>query len=345
MLPGAVGLGISFIINSKISNNTVTIIFDVFVFILIIYTVHGLLAQRLNTTDTKDGSSNEAGGTAKTVADTPVADNPVTAAETEVKSATRDAGDLDSEGGGGSKTLLEKLLEFPAWYTQLAPTWPLLIGYSFCCVIGGILVGLIGIGVEKITFILATWGARGIHVRSASVSSIAITGWLSGIALVVHLIAPRCPASPGYEGAVPFRIWLCTLPGVFMGSFVGPWFAQKFGSRTVIWLFVVFLCFNLIEDSLKVTGIVGSDTCYPAGAPECRALFNVTQLNTTFYDGYNRPIELLIEPFEDMGGIFGNSHAHFSHSQLQLDGSWERVHAAANAHGVDMVSTIVPAVM
>ena len=57
--------------------------------------------------------------------------------------------------------------------------------------VGGVLVGVIGIGIEKILFCLVTWGPRGIHVRDASISSVAVVGWLSCISMIVHVPLQR----------------------------------------------------------------------------------------------------------------------------------------------------------
>ena len=50
----------------------------------------------------------------------------------------------------------------------LTPTWGIFWLYAFLCFWGGMLTGLIGVGIEKLVFVLATWGKSTIHVRRSS---------------------------------------------------------------------------------------------------------------------------------------------------------------------------------
>ena len=205
--------------------------------------------------------------------------------------------ELGQEVNEGEKSVSSRaaqcLLDFPKAYTDVAPTWFLLVSYSLVLIVGGVLVGVIGIGIEKVLFCLVTWGARGIHVRDASISSVAVVGWLSGISMIVHAVSPRCPMAPGYNGAIPIDLWLMTMPGVFLGSLFGPTIARLLGARTVIWLFCLCLVGDTVENSLRLSGIVG-DTCQAIGAWDCVLFcdsFPAYYYNSSSYS--ERPTECL----------------------------------------------------
>jgi len=102
--------------------------------------------------------------------------------------------------------------------------------------------------------------------------------------MIVHFATPRCPAEPGYTGAVPIDLWLMTLPGVFLGSLFGPTVARFLGARNVIWIFTLFLIVDAAENTLKLAGQMG-ETCKPVGAHDCR-LWCVTFNSLDF-----RPVE------------------------------------------------------
>jgi len=120
---------------------------------------------------------------------------------------------------------------------------------AVAAVIGGCLTGYIGVCIEKVLFVLLTW-RYGVNARAASVTSIALVGWISAVAFALHAIAPCSPAAPGYIGAVPYAYWLMVLPGILVGSVVGPYINAAVGSRRVMIAFVVLLLVEVGRYSL-----------------------------------------------------------------------------------------------
>jgi len=276
-LPGLAGLAVSFVLAVQFSDDRPTeAIFIAFSCCVLAYTLNGLMQNRLVTSDAAKG-----GG----------ACGPTEATDSAKKS------DGDEESAAAALAPPAPLsegscLDFPARFTKLAPTWTLLIWFSACCFAGGILVGLIGIGIEKVIFMIGTWGAHGMHVRDASVSAITVVGVLSGISMVVHLLTPRCPLEHGYIGTLPMKIFLCAQPGVFLGSFVGPWVAKTVGSRNIMWAFCCFLLFDVVENLLKVTNALHTSCDAEGSCTDYIASHNVTALDEMYYDGCHNSMRI-----------------------------------------------------
>ena len=74
-----------------------------------------------------------------------------------------------------------------------------------CLVAGGVLTGYIGISIEKVLFVLLTLSGE-VPVLKATVTSITLVGWISGIAFLMHATSPCDPLAPWYIGAVPYRL-------------------------------------------------------------------------------------------------------------------------------------------
>ena len=85
---------------------------------------------------------------------------------------------------------------------------------------------------------------------------------------VLQVLSPRCPMEPGYVGALPVDLWLMTMPGVFVGSLLGPTVARVLGARNVIWLFCFCLVGDAVENSLRLSGVMG-ETCQAVGSQDC----------------------------------------------------------------------------
>jgi uncharacterized membrane protein YfcA len=118
--------------------------------------------------------------------------------------------------------------------------------YAVCCFLGGMLCGWIGIGVEKVTFFLLTYFHK-VDVIAAGLSSITMTGWLSFFAFLLHAVctpddegfgphwscAVRDEMNPGGHvfGKVPYELWLSVLPGILIGSLIGPIVNAAVGPR------------------------------------------------------------------------------------------------------------------
>ena len=72
---------------------------------------------------------------------------------------------------------------------------------------GGISVGIIGIGIEKLLFVYLTW-IYDIDSRSAGITSIISVGIASGFSFTWHAWAQE----------VPYDWWLMVLPGILLGK-------------------------------------------------------------------------------------------------------------------------------
>lgn len=120
-------------------------------------------------------------------------------------------------------------------------TWLSIFMYALVGFIGGILVGEIGIGIEKVFFLVATNYHRA-EIKRATVTAIAIVGWLSCMSACIHLFVLK---------DVPLAYWVCALPGVLLGSIVGPKVNAYLGSKNVMIVFCMFLFLNVAYDLLK----------------------------------------------------------------------------------------------
>jgi hypothetical protein len=118
--------------------------------------------------------------------------------------------------------------------------------YAISCFLGGMLCGWIGIGLEKVTFFLLTYFHK-VDVIAAGLSSITMTGWLSFFAFLLHAVCTpedegfgphlscglRNEFNPGGHvfGKVPYELWLSALPGILIGSLIGPIVTAAVGPR------------------------------------------------------------------------------------------------------------------
>jgi len=107
--------------------------------------------------------------------------------------------------------------------------------YSCCCFIGGLVTGWIGIGIEKVLFVLLTAHPHHANIKRACITSIAIVGWISLISLVLHLV---------YLNDVPLVLWCCGIPGVLIGAQLGPKINKLVGSRNIMIMFVLMLLYD-----------------------------------------------------------------------------------------------------
>ena len=113
--------------------------------------------------------------------------------------------------------------------------------YIIGSLIGGMIAGWIGIGIEKIYFLLATSYHKA-ELRRATISAIALIGWLSSISCLVHFFILK---------DVPISYWVSSLPGVLLGSIVGPIINKYLGSFNVMIIFCIFLFLNVIYEFTK----------------------------------------------------------------------------------------------
>lgn len=126
-----------------------------------------------------------------------------------------------------------------------------LVLWSVPCCIGGMLTGYIGISIEKVLFVLLTLSGEG-SVRQATVTSITLVGWVSGLSFLFHAFSPADPFAPGYIGAVPYHLWLVALPGILLGSILGPQINRLVGPRVILAVFAALLIYQSIHDMLDI---------------------------------------------------------------------------------------------
>ena len=125
------------------------------------------------------------------------------------------------------------------------------------CTVGGLLTGCIGVSIEKVAFVLLTchWGR---DVRQASVTSVTLVGWLSAAATAVHALERCSESRPGFD--LPVQLWLAGLPGILIGSIVGPKINQLLGPRRVMLVFCVLLAFEAMRSLARAINGQG-DAC------------------------------------------------------------------------------------
>lgn len=116
--------------------------------------------------------------------------------------------------------------------------------YAIVGVIGGMLVGWIGIGVEKIYFLIAT-NYHKAEIKRSTVTAITIVGWLSVVAAALHTFVFH---------DVPFDWVICAYPGLLIGSIIGPNINAYLGSKNIMVIFCLFLLFNIAFDCYGFLG-------------------------------------------------------------------------------------------
>mmetsp|Transcript_26089 Transcript_26089/g.45507 ORF Transcript_26089/g.45507 Transcript_26089/m.45507 type:complete len:360 (-) Transcript_26089:287-1366(-) len=98
--------------------------------------------------------------------------------------------------------------------------------------IGGLVTGWIGIGIEKALFVLLTSYPHKAEIRRACITSISVVGWISLASTLAHALGP---------GDLPYLLWLAGLPGVFLGSRLGPALNRTLGPRNIMLVFSALL--------------------------------------------------------------------------------------------------------
>mmetsp|Transcript_18153 Transcript_18153/g.26412 ORF Transcript_18153/g.26412 Transcript_18153/m.26412 type:complete len:165 (+) Transcript_18153:514-1008(+) len=121
------------------------------------------------------------------------------------------------------------------------------VAYAAASFVGGLITGWIGIGIEKVLFMMLTSYDR-CNINRACITSISIVGWISMFAFFVHLLILQ---------DIPMMIWLCGLGGVHVGAMVGPELNKLIGPRNVMIIFVVFLIIDVFYKFYTVTHLQG----------------------------------------------------------------------------------------
>jgi uncharacterized membrane protein YfcA len=105
------------------------------------------------------------------------------------------------------------------------------VAYAAASFVGGLITGWIGIGIEKVLFVMLTSYDK-CNINRACITSISIVGWISTFAFVIHMWLLK---------DVPVMFWVCGLSGVHIGAMIGPTINKWIGSRNVMIVFVIFL--------------------------------------------------------------------------------------------------------
>ena len=198
--------------------------FTIFVIILATYTARGLMTNKLKGTETR--------------------------APTSTQSQKSYHDDIESDVPKAVQG--EKDIALLACNRDLTYTPVQFAIYAICIFLGGMLTSWIGIGVEKITFLLLT-AIHEVDVIAAGLSSITLTGWLSLVASAFHALCAPPDDGPGphwvcaptwgdhqtfnhsyagyVSGNIPYKLLLAVLPGTMLGSLVGPKINAAVGPR------------------------------------------------------------------------------------------------------------------
>jgi len=113
----------------------------------------------------------------------------------------------------------------------------------FVGLIGGLLVGYIGVGIDALLFLILTSRFK-IDVHQATVTSIITMGLTAMIPFYVHLFI---------IGDVPINLWLMVLPGILVGARLGPWFNKTLGSKRILIGFATLLIIEFLMTISKFT--------------------------------------------------------------------------------------------
>lgn len=113
--------------------------------------------------------------------------------------------------------------------------------FAITSVIGGLVAGWIGIGIEKIYFMLVTSYYHA-ELRRATITAITIIGLLSAISACIHFFVLK---------DVPIDYWICSIPGVLLGSIIGPSINEFLGSVNIMLIFCFFLILNVVYEFTK----------------------------------------------------------------------------------------------
>ena len=112
-------------------------------------------------------------------------------------------------------------------------------------IIGGILVGVIGIGIEKLLFVYLTMVHK-VGTKDAGITSIISVGIASSFSFLLFAL----------EGRVPYGFWMMGLPGILIGSTIGPFINQVLGARRLLLLFATMCLAELVHNVLAFTGVI-----------------------------------------------------------------------------------------
>lgn len=118
--------------------------------------------------------------------------------------------------------------------------WKLSLGIVIAAISGGLLVWIIGIGVEKTVFTALTGIGHGC-ARKSAITSITIVGLVSAISAYAKKLTHH---------AMVF--WIMGLPGIVIGSSVGPWINSCLGKRNIMIIFFFLLMTEVTKSTYSM---------------------------------------------------------------------------------------------
>ena len=124
------------------------------------------------------------------------------------------------------------LFKFQYPYTDIEVTKERSIIFFIISMIGGIISGWIGFGIDTIFYFVLTIGFK-INPAISIVTSISLMAATSIYGTILNIIFNN----------VPFALWYSAIPGVTLaGLFIASFIAIKIGAKNVLLLFTFFLC-------------------------------------------------------------------------------------------------------
>ena len=112
--------------------------------------------------------------------------------------------------------------------------------------IGGILVGYVGVGIDALLFLMLTYFFK-IDSHEVTVTSILTMGFTAMVPFAVHLFI---------LSDVPMDLWLMVLPGILLGARIGPWLNNRLGRRRILIGFSTLLVIEFLMTFTKLVILV-----------------------------------------------------------------------------------------
>ncbi len=118
-------------------------------------------------------------------------------------------------------TLKSNLLH---WNNSYNWDFKLFLSILLIGIVGGMLVGYIGTGIDVLMFFVLTFLLKA-NAYKSTINSILTMGMTAFIPFCVHLFVLR---------DVPIHLWLMVLPGILMGARLGSWLNRTVGIKKVL---------------------------------------------------------------------------------------------------------------
>lgn len=126
------------------------------------------------------------------------------------------------------------------------------VPWIVCSFLGGLLTGNIGVGIEKVVFALLTL-RPGMALGPSILTANMIVGWLSALSVAIRGATACNPTEATYVGHVPWHLWFLVLPGILVGSMIGPAMGGAIDKRNMMRLFLALLALEVVHIVRQVT--------------------------------------------------------------------------------------------